>query len=77
MVGPPKLDHEAFLTPKLRRCPFDPTTLVWAGRLGGGADGYVWKVKFGDQGPFALKVVCLCLGPLPRFNFTVYLSIVI
>ena len=25
--------------------------------LDGGLDGYVWRVNFGDQGPFALKVV--------------------
>ena len=57
MVGPPNFDEDAFLTPKQRRCPLDPTTLSWGERLGGGGDGYVWKVTFGDQGPFAIKVV--------------------
>ncbi|PNP51954.1 hypothetical protein THARTR1_07163 [Trichoderma harzianum] len=42
--------------PKLRQSTLDPNSLVILSRLGGGTDGYVWKVRFGDQGPFALKV---------------------
>lgn len=57
MAGPPNLDHAAFLTPKLRRSAFDPVSLVVEKQLGGGADGFVWRVRFGDEGPFALKVV--------------------
>jgi hypothetical protein len=57
MKGPPRFRGRDFNHPRLRRCSFDPKTLVFESRLGGGADGYVWKVKFGEEGPFALKVV--------------------
>lgn len=42
---------------RLRHCSFDLDTMTFEARLGGGLDGCVWKVRFGDQGPFALKVV--------------------
>ncbi|KAL2158238.1 hypothetical protein VTH06DRAFT_4558 [Thermothelomyces fergusii] len=56
MVGPPKTTAADFEMPRLRRCPFDLGSMVWEARLGGGADGYVWKVRFGTEGPFVLKV---------------------
>ncbi|SPQ26260.1 bce21ee6-5e8b-4ec3-aefc-9edd551823b1 [Thermothielavioides terrestris] len=60
MVGPPKTTAADFEMPRLRRCPFDQDSMVFEARLGGGLDGYVWKVRFGaqepHQGPFALKV---------------------
>ncbi|KAK5999024.1 hypothetical protein PT974_01411 [Cladobotryum mycophilum] len=56
LLGPPNCTLEAFKTPQLRQCPFDPASMTWEARIDGGLDGYVWKVKFGDQGPFALKV---------------------
>jgi hypothetical protein len=31
--------------------------ITWIARLGGGLDGFAWKVAFGNQGPFVLKVV--------------------
>ncbi|KAL7796523.1 hypothetical protein V8C37DRAFT_372050 [Trichoderma ceciliae] len=56
MEGPPRYRGIDFKNPRLRRSTFDPKTIVFESRLGGGADGYVWKVRFGDGGPFALKV---------------------
>lgn len=66
MIGPPNLDESAFFTPKLRRCRFDLASLSWNQRLGSGADGYVWKVSFGERRPFALKVVCVLIITHPR-----------
>ena len=57
MVGPPPCSEKDFARPLLRRCPFDFSTISWIARLDGGFDGYAWKVGFGDQGPFVLKVV--------------------
>ncbi|EPE04332.1 hypothetical protein F503_01336 [Ophiostoma piceae UAMH 11346] len=44
--------------PRLRKCPFDLNTIDWqrARNLGAGTDGCVYRVYFGDQGPFALKL---------------------
>ncbi|KAL2170666.1 hypothetical protein VTG60DRAFT_4508 [Thermothelomyces hinnuleus] len=56
MVGPPKTTAADFEMARLRRCPFDLDSMVWEARMGGGLDGYVWKVRFGNQGPFVLKV---------------------
>ncbi|KAJ2898885.1 hypothetical protein MKZ38_003605 [Zalerion maritima] len=56
MHGPPSCSMKDFMTPRLRRCPFDLATLSSSDSLGGGLDGYCWKVKFGDKGPFVLKV---------------------
>ncbi|KAL7950365.1 hypothetical protein V8C42DRAFT_197163 [Trichoderma barbatum] len=56
MEGLPRFRGRDLKNPRLRRSTFDPKTLVFESRLGGGADGYVWKVRFGDEGPFALKV---------------------
>lgn len=57
MLGPPSCTAQDFETPRLRQWPFDLATLSWEARIDGGLDGYVWKVRFGDQGPFILKVV--------------------
>ncbi|KAM4059829.1 hypothetical protein HRG_002547 [Hirsutella rhossiliensis] len=50
--------QEAFEQPQLRRCQFNLSQVDWerAVRIGGGLDGYVWKVHFGSEGPYALKV---------------------
>ncbi|KAH7113097.1 hypothetical protein EDB81DRAFT_862637 [Dactylonectria macrodidyma] len=56
MSGPPRCTAQDFDLPHLRRCIFDPNTMTWEDKLGGGLDGYVWKVWFGERGPFALKV---------------------
>lgn len=60
MLGPPSLTAADFKMPRLRRCRFDLATVSWEARIGGGLDGYVWKVKFGDEGPFIPKVVSTC-----------------
>jgi len=66
MVGPPSCTAADFKVPRLRRCPFDPEDLVFEARLGGGADGCVWKVRLGREGPFALKMVSVdCLPASP------------
>jgi hypothetical protein len=57
MMGPPGTTAADFEMPRLRRCPFNLDSIVWEARVDGGVDGYVWKVRFGDQGPFVLKVV--------------------
>jgi hypothetical protein len=57
MVGPPSCTAADFKAPRLRRCPFDPDTLRWEAGIDAGLDGCVWKVHFGDKGPFILKVV--------------------
>ena len=57
MKGPPRFRGKDLRDPRLRRSTLDPKTIVFESRLGGGSDGFVWKVRFGDEGPFALKVV--------------------
>lgn len=66
MVGPPSCTAADFKVPRLRRCPFDPEDLVFEARLGGGADGCVWKVRLGQEGPFALKMVSVLIIHLSR-----------
>ncbi|KAK5661241.1 hypothetical protein OQA88_11134 [Cercophora sp. LCS_1] len=56
MVGPPRTTAADFKMPRLRRCLFDLDGMVWEARMDGGMDGYVWKVRFGAQGPYVLKV---------------------
>ncbi|KAL7938068.1 hypothetical protein V8C35DRAFT_276466 [Trichoderma chlorosporum] len=64
MDGPPRFRSRDLKNPRLRRCSFDPETLIFEDRVGGGADGYVWKVKFGDKGPFVLKIFWDQMPPL-------------
>jgi hypothetical protein len=56
MIGSPSCTAVDFEMPRLRRCPFDPDSLVLEASLGCGLDGYAWKVRFGDEGPFILKM---------------------
>ncbi|QYS93446.1 hypothetical protein H0G86_000821 [Trichoderma simmonsii] len=56
MEGRPRFRGSDYRQPRLRRSTFDPKTLVFESRLGGGDDGFVWKVRFDNEGPFALKV---------------------
>ncbi|KAF5619782.1 hypothetical protein F52700_11610 [Fusarium sp. NRRL 52700] len=58
MSGPPSCSAANFKRPRLRRCLFNPATIDWShsSRVGGGVDGYIWKVWFGEDGPYALKV---------------------
>ena len=64
----PSVTLKNLAVPRLRKCPFDIDTIDWqrAKKLGVGADGCVYRVYFGDQGPFALKLVRLP-PPLPFF----------
>ena len=70
----PNCSLKDFKQPRLRKCVFDIETLRIVDRinpkstvpgwvstegLDGGLDGYNWKVYFGDEGPFVLKVVSL------------------
>lgn len=47
-----------FGVPRLRKCPFSLGSIDWehAMILGRGMDGIVWRVYFGDDGPYALKL---------------------
>ncbi|KAK4039965.1 hypothetical protein C8A01DRAFT_46621 [Parachaetomium inaequale] len=56
IVGSPDCSEAAFYRPLLRRCPFEPGSISWIARLGGGLDGFAWKVMVGDQGPFVIKM---------------------
>ncbi|KAG5758495.1 hypothetical protein H9Q72_013371 [Fusarium xylarioides] len=58
MSSPSSCSAADFKRPRLRRCLFDPATIDWSrsSRVGGGLDGYIWKVWFGADGPYALKV---------------------
>ncbi|PNP48727.1 hypothetical protein TGAMA5MH_00181 [Trichoderma gamsii] len=56
MKGPPRFREADLKDPRLRHCAFDPETIVFESRIGGGKDGYVWRVNFGGEGPFVLKV---------------------
>lgn len=72
MVGPPACSANDFLRPLLRRCPFDLRTISWEAALDRELDGYAWKVRFGNEGPLVLEVVCssdtyvlTCPFPIP------------
>jgi len=61
LEGSPSLLVADFNLPRLRQCPLDPSTINWSlsSPIGGGRDGYVWKVWFGENGPYAFKMVSL------------------
>lgn len=54
---PPAPIWENLAKPRLRRCPFELKDITWLEKLGYGRDGFVWKVKFKDETPYALKLV--------------------
>ena len=56
LIGPPSRTWQDLKHPRLRRCPFDLKDMVSSRRLGGGLDGYCFKVRVGEQ-PYVLKVV--------------------
>ncbi|OAA66692.1 hypothetical protein SPI_01268 [Niveomyces insectorum RCEF 264] len=59
MEGPPPCRKADFKKPRLRKCPFDLGTILWAKAeiLGAGYDGHVWKVQFqGDEKDYVIKV---------------------
>ncbi len=57
MDGPPRCTEADFEMPRLRKGPVDLATIQWEKRIGEGLDGCVWKVFFGGNGPYILKVV--------------------
>ncbi|UKZ74505.1 hypothetical protein TrVFT333_002175 [Trichoderma virens FT-333] len=69
LIGAPSCTLDAFKIPRLRQCLFDLDSMTWEAQIDGGLDGYLWKVKFGDQGPFALKVFW-DTEPLPYDSMT-------
>ncbi|KLU91897.1 hypothetical protein MAPG_10846 [Magnaporthiopsis poae ATCC 64411] len=56
MSGPAPYSWADLKKPLLRKCPFELKDIRWLKHLGGGMDGYCWKVAFGDQGPFVVKM---------------------
>lgn len=64
-TSPPSCKVANFKRPRLRKCGFDLNSIDWrrAKVLGAGLDGWVWRVHFGDKGPYALKLVGLSLSP--------------
>ncbi|PFH60746.1 hypothetical protein XA68_10454 [Ophiocordyceps unilateralis] len=54
-VGPPPHSLDDLKCPRLRKSPLQPDAFEWRRRLGGGLDGYTWKIRI-DGEPFALKV---------------------
>lgn len=57
--GPPSYSKSDFEKPRLRKCRFNVDDIDWEAStpLGGGLDGYSWKVFFGKEGPYVLKMV--------------------
>lgn len=60
--GPPSFLRSDFEKPRLRKCRFNVADIDWkASRgIGGGLGGYRWKVFFGKEGPYVLKMVSFC-----------------
>lgn len=59
--GAPSCSVLDFETPRLRQCRFELADINWKAsvHLGGGLDGHSWKVFFGEDGPYVLKMVRL------------------
>lgn len=55
---PPPMKWKDFCKPLLRQFPKHDTPIKWHGCVGCGAEGGVFKVSFGGDGPYALKLVC-------------------
>ncbi|KAK0753558.1 hypothetical protein B0T18DRAFT_310115, partial [Schizothecium vesticola] len=47
---------QSFKYPVLRRCRFEPETINWRAMVGYGSEGCVFRVRFGSEGPFAVKI---------------------
>ncbi|POR32212.1 Uncharacterized protein TPAR_07593 [Tolypocladium paradoxum] len=58
MDGQPCCSAASFLVPRLRQCTFKLATIKWktVKKIDGGLDGYLWRVYFGKDGPYVLKV---------------------
>ncbi|OAA63272.1 hypothetical protein SPI_03435 [Niveomyces insectorum RCEF 264] len=72
MEGPPNCGAADLRKPRLRKCAFDANNISWLERLGGGRDGYCWKVRFGDEGPFVLKMFWDKHKPPTRFEYLAF-----
>ena len=55
---PPPMKWKDFCRPLLRRFPKHHVPIKWHGCVGCGVEGGVFKVSFGGDGPYALKLVC-------------------
>lgn len=55
---PPPMKWKDFCRPLLRRFPKHRVPIKWHGCVGCGVEGGVFKVSFGGDGPYALKLVC-------------------
>ncbi|KAI0097666.1 hypothetical protein GGR51DRAFT_540268 [Nemania sp. FL0031] len=71
MQGPPNHRAEDFEQPRLRKCPFLLDTIKWksATKLGDGYDGCAWKVEFGNEGTFVLKVFWDMQPPQTSYSY--------
>lgn len=54
---PRPMKWKNFCKPLLRQFPKHHVPIRWHGCVGCGAEGGVFKVSFGDDGPYALKLV--------------------
>lgn len=60
LMGQPPEEPNVWSTyrhPMLRKCRFDKKDIKWTGFIGYGREGCVFQARFGDGGPFAVKVV--------------------
>lgn len=55
---PPLMRWNDFCKPLLGQFPKHHVPIKWHGCVGCGAEGGVFKVSFGKDGPYALKLVC-------------------
>ena len=53
----PLCSWDSFCYPLLRTCRFKASTVKWGELIGFGRAGCVFKAHFGQEGPFAVKVV--------------------
>lgn len=70
--SPPSCRVADFKVPRLRKCGFNVDSIDWARAevLGAGLDGFVWRVNFGNNGPYALKMVGLPSCPIRSFQLS-------
>lgn len=56
MIDDPDYSWHSFRRPQLRACTLPRDKIVWRKKLGGGLDGFVWKIEINKK-PYAIKVV--------------------
>ena len=76
LEGYPSCSAADLTLPQLRRSRLDAANIDWerSSLVGGGRDGYVWKVWFGEDGPYALKVVSRVTHAHPEAPWAPYLT---